>query len=145
MADHPLVRVAVGRNHSRVVARQVLHNMAASWNVKAEDLSFEFCGDEFLQLVRAAEQGRQALPPPSAEEGAARPPKRARVDAPPATGRRASVCIVDEDVTGTQARGGASARCCLPALSKQQTATFSHASLPPCPPCTHTGPCIPHL
>ena len=135
MADHPLVRVAVQRNHSRVVARQVLLNMA--WNVKAEDLSFEFCGDEFLQLVRAAEQGgsrgdeagRSVPPPPCAEEGA-RAPKRARVDAPPATGRRASVCIVDDDVTGTQARGGAAAHRCVPAPSKQQTASVSRLPAP---------------
>jgi hypothetical protein len=86
VSDHPLVQDAVRRGFSHTNSSRVLRDLTTLYNTTASNLTFAFCGEEFLQKVADADTSPcVADARPGKLEGTAKKP------------RPSAVYVVDDD------------------------------------------------
>jgi hypothetical protein len=100
VSDHPLVQDAVRRGFSHINSSRVLLDLTTLYNTTASNLTFAFCGEEFLQKVADADTSPCVDTRPGKLEGTAKKP------------RPSAVYVVDDDrdeavLASTQVRGAA--------------------------------------
>ena len=115
VSEHPLVQEAVRRGFSHINSSRVLRDLTTLYNTTSSDLTFAFCGEEFLQMVADADTSPYVADTrPRKLEGTAKKP------------RPSAVYVVDDDRDETVLASTQVRRAALSAVLLSGTLVGTH-------------------